>query len=485
MSIAFNMKSNPLRVLIADDDEQDRNYMAGKVASWGYVTETAADGVEALEKCQRFQPQVLISDLRMPRMDGFELIKRLHSQDNPPPVIILTQFSNIETAIAAMHDAGAFWFLDKPVPLGALQVLIERAGEQKSLREENERLRMVLMREQLGEMVGKSPQMQDVFALIRQVAPSRATVLVSGESGTGKELVARAIHASSPRKNAPFVALNCAALPETLIESELFGHERGAFTGASERRLGRIELAHTGTLFLDEIGELPLSMQAKLLRVLEDCRVQRLGGRGEIEVDVRVLAATNRAPQKAVKEGKLREDLFYRLNVFHVALPSLRERKEDLPLLSQALLASLKQKHDRPMTPIDPAVMERFLHYHWPGNVRELRNVLERAVILAGDGPITMAHLPSTLGSSVPAAPADGPIVDAGKLTLSLGTSLHDAEKALILATLRFLDNNRRRTADVLGLSLKTIQIKLKEYRSQPLDDPSESQAAAAAGSDQ
>ena len=476
-----NQMKSPLRVLIADDDEQDRNYLAGKVASWGYVTETAADGLEAYEKAPNFQPHVLITDLRMPRMDGFELIRKLQALGNAPPVIMLTQFSNIETALAAIHDAGAFWFVDKPVPLGALQILIERAGEQRKLRDENERLRTVLMREQLGEMVGKSGQMQDVFSLVRQVAPSKATVLITGESGTGKELVARAVHASSPRKDAPFVALNCAALPESLIESELFGHERGAFTGAADRRLGRIELAHGGTLFLDEIGELPLAMQAKLLRVLEDSRVQRLGGKGEIEVDVRVLAATNRPPQKAVKEGKLREDLFYRLNVFHVVLPPLRERREDIPMLTQALLAALKQKHDRPMTPVDPAVLERFNQYQWPGNVRELRNVLERAVILAGDGPITLAHLPLSLGVTAAPAPSEGPVVEAGKLTLSLGTSLHDAEKALILATLEYLRNNRRRTAEVLGLSLKTIQIKLKEYRmasGEGKDDEAQSHAA-------
>lgn len=469
--------ANMVRVLVTDDDEQDRNYMAGKIASWGYITETAADGMEALEKSAAFQPDVLVSDLRMPRMDGFELIKRLQSLGTAPPTIMLTQFSNIETAIAAMHDAGAFWFLEKPVPLGALQVLIERASEQNQLREENERLRMVLSREGIGQMVGRNAAMQEVFALIRRVAPSKATVLITGESGTGKELVARGIHASSPRHNAPFVALNCAALPETLIESELFGHEKGAFTGAGERRLGRIELAHGGTLFLDEIGELPPAMQAKLLRVLEDSRVQRLGGKGEVEVDVRILAATNRAPQKAVKEGRLREDLYYRLNVFHIALPPLRERREDVPMLVQAFLASLKQKHDRPAQ-VEPGVMERLQQYAWPGNVRELRNVLERALILAGDGPITVAHLPSSLGPAQAPAPSEAPVVEAGKLTVSLGTSLYEAEKALILATLGYTQHNRRRTAEILGLSLKTIQIKLKEYRSEQAPEP---QALAAA----
>jgi DNA-binding NtrC family response regulator len=460
---ATKRRHSGIRILVADDDEQDRGYLAKRIASWGYVTAEAGDGVEALEKCTSFQPHVVITDLRMPRMDGFRLIQQLQSQGSAPPVIMLTQFSNIETAIAAMHDAGAFWFLEKPVPLAALQVLIERASEQLQLREENERLRMVLSRDGIGQMVGKTTQMEEVFSLIRRVGPSKATILISGESGTGKELVARAIHASSPRREAPFVALNCAAIPETLIESELFGHEKGAFTGASERRLGRVELAHRGTLFLDEIGEMPVLMQAKLLRVLEDSRVQRLGGKNEIEVDVRVLAATNRPPQQAVNEGKLREDLFYRLNVFHIVLPALRERREDLPVLVSALLTQLKHKHGRSGAQIDPQVLERLYQYDWPGNVRELRNVLERAVILAGDGPINTSHLPHSLGAPVPASsPA---VVESGKLILRLGSSLPDAEKALILATLEYTKNNRRRAAEVLNVSLKTIQNKLRQYR--------------------
>jgi DNA-binding NtrC family response regulator len=452
-----------IRVLIADDDAEDRGYLAKRIAQWGFVTEEAGDGVEALEKCATFQPSVVVSDLRMPRMDGFRLIKQLQAQGGAPPVILLTQFHNIETAIAAMHDAGAFWFLQKPVPLAALQVLLERAGEQAQLKEENERLRVALSRDRMGQIAGRNPRMEEVFSLIRSVGPSKATVLISGESGTGKELVARAIHASSPRRDAPFMALNCAALPESLIESELFGHERGAFTGASERRLGRIELAHRGTLFLDEIGEMPVGMQAKLLRVLEDSMVQRLGGKTEIEVDVRIIAATNRPPAQAIADGKLREDLFYRLNVFHIAMPPLRERKDDLPVLVQTLLAGLKEKHARPVTQVDPAVMERFQLYDWPGNVRELRNVLERAVILAGDGPITVNHLPHSLG--VQPAAAQPAVVESGKLILRLGTSLPEAEQALILATLEYTKNNRRRAAEVLSVSLKTIQNKLRQYK--------------------
>ena len=464
-------KTDSIRVLVADDDDQDRVYMAAKIAAWGYITETAVDGADALEKSAVFEPHVVVSDLRMPKLDGFELIRSFHERGFAPPVILLTQFGNIKTAISAVHGAGAFWFLEKPVPLEALQFCIERASEQKKLEEDNERLRAVIRSEGIGEMLGRSPQMQEIFATIRQVAPSKATVLITGESGTGKELVARAIHTSSPRKDYPFVALNCAALPETLIESELFGHEKGAFTGATERRLGRIELAHGGTLFLDEIGELPPNMQAKLLRVLEDSKVQKLGSKGEVEVDVRILAATNRSPQKAVAEGKLREDLYYRLNVFQLLLPPLRERKDDIPLLVSGLLETLKKKHDRPAKEVEPEVMDRFLQYSWPGNVRELRNVLERAVILSGDGPITTAVLPQGLGLAAP-GPAEAPSqAGPGTLTLNLGTTLYDAEKALILATLNHTKNNRQRTATILGLSLKTIQIKLKEYRAGDAQD--------------
>jgi DNA-binding NtrC family response regulator len=474
------MKIEPraVRVLVVDDDEQDRNYMAAKISSWGYETRLASNGLEALEQVPGFGPDVIISDLRMPVMDGFELVKKLREQPSVAPVIMLTQFGDIQTAVAAVHDAGVFWFLEKPVPPEALQVLIDRAGTQHKLLEENERLRSVLRSEGIGRMVGQSRQMQEVFSVIRCVGPSKATVLITGESGTGKELVARAIHVSSPRRDGAFIAVNCAALPETLIESELFGHEKGAFTGASERRLGKIELAHGGTLFLDEIGELSPAMQAKLLRVLEDSRVQRLGGKNEVEVDVRILAATNRQPLKAVREGKLREDLYYRLNVFHIALPPLRERKEDIPLIVDSLLALMQQKHDLSVKTVHAEVMDRFLRYSWPGNVRELRNVLERAMILAGDEQILPVHLPDSLG--VERRPVEAADSQPGRVVLNLGTSLYEAEKALILATLDFTGKNRRRTAEVLGLSLKTIQTKLKQYQvAETEESPREAAAAS------
>jgi DNA-binding NtrC family response regulator len=393
---------------------------------------------------------------------------------------MLTQFGDIRTALLAVHDTGVFWFLEKPVPPEALQVLIERAGTQHKLLEENERLREALRGDAIGPMVGQSPQMQDIFSTIRRVGPSKATVLITGESGTGKELVARGIHSFGPRGNGPFIPVNCAALPETLIESELFGHEKGAFTGAHERRLGKIELAHGGTLFLDEIGELPPAMQAKLLRVLEDSRVQRLGGRNEVEVDLRILAATNRPPLKAVRDGKLREDLYYRLSVFHISLPPLRERKEDIPLIVDSLLDYMRQKHNLSVKRVHPQVFDRLIRYSWPGNVRELRNVLERAAILAGDDEILPQHLPENLG--VDRRPADQSEAQPGRLVLHLGTSLSEAEKALILATLESTQKNRRRTADILGVSLKTIQTKLKQYQEAEANEGAHMEAAAAQG---
>ena len=312
--------------------------------------------------------------------------------------------------------------------------------------------------------------MQEIFALLQQAGPSKACVLITGESGTGKEMVARTIHALSPRRQGPFIAINCAALPETLIESELFGHEKGSFTGASERRAGCFEVAQHGTLLLDEIGEMPMSTQAKLLRILEDSRVRRLGGKAEFEVDVRLVAATNKVPEEAVRGGHLREDLFYRLNVFHIHLPPLRERKEDIPPISTALISDLNRKHDCKVSDISAAVMDAFQQHPWPGNVRELRNVLERAVILSGEGTIEMKHLPAFLqtqqAAAVAPAPAAGgaPAEETDVIRLRIGTTVEEAEKGLILRTLEHTRNNKTRAAEILGISLKTLHNKLKEY---------------------
>ncbi len=435
------------------------------VSSWGFAAETAADGQEAIEKLMSSLPiHVLVTDLMMPRMDGFELLKRLSAQGDMIPAIVLTAFGNIETAIATIHDLGAFWFLEKPIQPAALRVLLERASAQSRLAEETERLqRQLSYQGVLGNLVGQSAAIQQVFSLVRQVAPSRAAVLITGESGTGKELVARAIHDLSPRRNGPFVAINCAAMPETLMESELFGHEKGAFTGAVERRAGCFELAQNGTLLLDEIGDMPHNTQAKLLRVLEDSRVRRLGGKNEMVVDVRVIASTNKILEESMKKSEFREDLYYRLNVFQIPLPSLRQRLDDVPLLTEALLRDLNKKHAARVTDIHPEVVDQLRRHNWPGNIRELRNILERAVILAGEGTILPNHLPHALGV---AAGTRAPITsqDDDVLKLPVGVTVSEAEKLLIQLTLQHTKNNKTRAAEILGISLKTLFNKLKEY---------------------
>jgi DNA-binding NtrC family response regulator len=453
------------RVLVVDDDADQRNTLARLIAALGYVTETAADGQEALEKLDSFAAHVLVTDLMMPRLDGHELLARLRRRGGGPPAIVLTAFGSLQKAVSIVKDLGAFWFLEKPVEISELALLLERAASQSRLREETERLqRQLSYQGVLDELVGQSPAMQEVFSLIRQVAGHNACVFITGETGTGKELVARAIHRLGPRRDQPFVAVNCAALPESLIESELFGHEKGAFTGALSSRAGCFELAHGGTLLMDEVSEMPIGTQAKLLRVLEDSRVRRLGGRSEIEVDVHMIAATNRNPEEAVEKGKLRLDLYYRLNVFQIALPPLRERLEDLPLLAEALLSQLNQKYHCRVTGLEREVLE-FLHRHdWPGNVRELRNVLSRAVILAGDGVIGRRHLPVSLG--VPEkAERPAPPPDQEGVFLPVGTTVDQAERALIERTLAYTGNNKTRAAAILQIGLKTLHTKLRAYR--------------------
>ena len=464
MRMARNGLGPDIRVLLAEDDQQNRTRLAQVIQSWGTTVETASDGQEALDKLAQSPAHVLITDLMMPRVNGFELLKRLQDQNGLLPTIVMTAFGNIETAVKTIHDLGAFWFMEKPVQPNALKVLLERAVAQGRLVEETERLtRRLRYQGIVQDLVGACPAMQQVFSVIQQVAPSKASVLITGESGTGKELVARAIHRLSSRREAPFVALNCAALPESLIESELFGHEKGAFTDAIERRSGCFELANGGTLLLDELAEMPIGTQAKLLRVLEDATVRRLGGKNEITVDVRVIAATNKSPEEAMKNGHLREDLYYRLNVFHLALPPLRERTADIPMLAAALVETLNRKHETRVADIHPDVIEQFQRYRWPGNVRELRNTLERAVIVAGEGTILRQHLSPDFGlaTGVPAAPQ---IQEPGMVRLPFGTTVKEAEKALILMTTQHA--NKTRAAQILGLSLKTLFNKLKEYGS-------------------
>jgi len=459
----------PIKVLIVDDEASQRSGLAGMVTAWGMTPETAAEGDEALRKLAIFHADVILTDLNMPGLDGFGFLARLRESGDMPPAIVLTAYGNIETAVKTVHELGAYWFLEKPIQPGPLEILIRRAGSHAALRAENRAMERNLgYKGVVGDLVGTSPKMQEIFALLQQAGPSRACVLITGESGTGKELVARSLHALSPRRHGPFVAINCAALPESLMESELFGHEKGAFTGASERRAGCFEVAQNGTLLLDEIGEMPLATQAKLLRILEDSKVRRLGSKTEFEVDVRVVAATNKAPEQAVREGLLRQDLYYRLNVFHVQLPPLRTRKEDVPALAEALIGSLNKKHECRVTDLSASVLEAFARHDWPGNVRELRNVLERAVILAGEGTLEMKHLPAFLqgrafaAAAMPAAPAA--VDDRDTVHFPIGATVGEAEKELILRTLEHTNNNKTRAAEILGISLKTLHNKLREY---------------------
>jgi DNA-binding NtrC family response regulator len=357
--------------------------------------------------------------------------------------------------------SGAYDFIQKPVDPSRLKAILNNAARQRGTERELEVTRRKLRDSGLlGSLVGSSKKMQEIFLLVEQVAPSTASVLITGESGTGKELVARTIHDLSPRKNKPFVAINCSAIPETLIESEIFGHEKGAFTGALERRAGCFELAEEGTIFLDEIGEMPIGTQAKLLRVLEDHKLRRLGSKIETTVDVRVLAATNKPPEEAVAKGQLRNDLYYRLNVFNIEMPPLREHKEDIPELTQSLLQSMNEKHGRKAAAVSEAVMASFHSYDWPGNVRELRNLLERAVIVCESAMIEPKHMPPGFGH----APIRSSVNDGNAVRVGVGTTVEEAERLLILKTLESTHNNKTRAADILGISLKTLHNKLKEY---------------------
>jgi DNA-binding NtrC family response regulator len=476
--------NQPIKVLIVDDEASQRSGLAAMVSAWGMMPETAGDGAEALLKLSAFPADIILTDLNMPGMDGFGFLQKLQESGEMPPTIVLTAYGNIETAVKTVHELGAYWFLEKPIQPGSLEVLIRRAGNHAGLRAEKRNLeRQLSYKGSLGELVGTSRKMQEIFALLQQAGPSKACVLITGESGTGKELVARTLHALSQRRQGPFIAINCAALPETLIESELFGHEKGSFTGASERRAGCFEIAQHGTLLLDEIGEMPMQTQAKLLRILEDSKVRRLGGKAEFEVDVRVVAATNKVPDEAVRGGHLREDLYYRLNVFHIHLPPLRERKEDLQSIAETLIGDLNRKHDCRVSDMSPGVLEALERHQWPGNVRELRNVLERAVILAGEGTIEVKHLPAFLQTDRAASAAAGspsgssttnggevpPAVivtpeDSEAIRFQIGTTVEEAEKGLILRTLEHTRNNKTRAAEILGISLKTLHNKLKEY---------------------
>jgi DNA-binding NtrC family response regulator len=449
------------KILVVEDDPHARQGLSELLIAWGYETDSAGDGAEALDKIATFYPNVVISDLRMPQVTGMDLLRQLHDSRPGLRFIMLTGQGTIEEAVEATK-LGAYNFLEKPVDPKRLQVelrnCLERQESDRKLEVAHRRLRDLGV---LGTLVGTSSKMQEVMRLIAMVAPSSASVLITGESGTGKELAARTLHELSPRQAKPFVAVNCAAIPESLMESEIFGHEKGSFTGAVDRRIGCFELADGGTLLLDEIGEMPLATQAKLLRVLEDSKVRRLGSKSEISVDVRVLAATNKVPEEAVAQGQLRSDLYFRLNVVHVAMPPLREHLDDLPDLTAALLDSLNRKHGRSVKSISPDALDTLQRYTWPGNVRELRNALERALVTCTGEVLAKEDLGLEFGRT--AVPSAHDI-----LRLRPGMSVAEAEKRLIHETLTFTENNKTRAAELLGISLKTLHNKLKEYEAEP-----------------
>ena len=451
-------------VLIFERDRNSGALLRELVSTWGYRATIAEDIPAALKAITEVRPALVVDSGSAVSGEHFALVREIRLLDVDLPVVLVTNQDAANSTVEVIQQEGVYHYFDKPLDPNKLRLVMDRAVELAEAKRENELLRRQLRdRGAFGELVGNSDLMREVYTLIEQVAPSSASVLITGDSGTGKELVARTIHKMSPRRDKPFVAINCSAIPETLMESELFGHEKGAFTGAASRRQGCFELADTGTLLLDEIGEMPPLLQAKLLRVVEERAVRLLGSRKEIQVDVRLLAATNRNPQEAMADGKLRSDLLYRLNVFSIHLPSLADRKEDLPLLAQHLVTQLAEKHNRPARFISSSALSALQFHAWPGNVRELRNVIERAVIICSGEQIERHHF------------APYPIEQRERLrnedtiTLPVGTPLEEVERQMIMRTLQKTKNNKTRAAELLGISLKTLHNKLNLYRERGL----------------
>ena len=460
------------RILVVDDESGAREGLRRLLEAWGYEAETAASADEALARIERDSPSAVITDLVMPGIDGLEFVRRLQNQ-YAIPVIVFSGQGTIEAAVEAVK-LGAQDFLEKPVEPSKLKILLEKLAGTRELLAENRRLRAELReRGAFGRLRGGSEAIRSVFRQMEQVAPSTLSVLIVGESGTGKELVAQTLHDLSPRRRSEFVAINCAAIPATLLESEIFGHERGAFTGAVQRKVGCFEMAHRGTLFLDEIAEMDELLQAKLLRVLQEQKFRRVGGREVIESDVRVLTATNRDPMKAMAEGKLREDLYYRLNVFTIVLPPLRERREDIASLAHFFAEEYAARTKTPVSPLVPRALDALLAHPWPGNVRELKNAIERAALLAAGRPILVEHLPVEVQRSgataqpvagAPPSESSAPPAGAGVIALAVGTSMESAEREMIRTTLEHTSGNKTRAAKILGISLKTMHNKVKKY---------------------
>jgi len=445
-----------IRVLLAEDDVNTHDEWRESLSAWGFRCEIAEDGVQALELVKSFEPHILVADLKMPRKDGLELLRDIREMGISIPTLMISGLGDIPDAVEAMK-LGAVDYLRKPVDPPHLRRILTNIAETLTMREENRSLRRRLAQMgELGPLLGSSLAMKRVINAIEQLAQSSASVVITGESGTGKELAARTIHELSPRRSAAYVAVNCAAIPETLMESELFGHERGSFTGADRRKEGCFELANGGTLLLDELPEMKVELQAKLLRVIEEQRIRRVGGTVETPIDVRVLASSNRDFAQAVRDGKLRADLYYRLNVFTIQLPSLRERIDDLPQLAQMFVQHYAEQNHKEVVGIDEECLNALRAHPWPGNVRELRNVIERSVIVCQRRMIRKTDLPEEFRS---AASTDG-----SSIKIRLGSSLDEAEKEIILRTIEFAGGNKSRAAEILRVSAKTLYNKLDRF---------------------
>lgn len=444
------------RILVVEDDKNSLSGLLKLLQQEGYETSGAISAYEALALMDTQHYDVVLADMKLPGLGALSLIEEIKKKDNDTPVVVMTAYSSIENAVASIKK-GAEEYLTKPLDINALKKTLKKLGERQQLFKDNEALKTRLEKRQpFPEFVGNTPEMRKVFETIRDVAPSTATVLIYGETGVGKEMVAHAIHQSSARKDGPFVVLHCAALAEGVLESELFGHDKGSFTGALYTRKGRFELAHQGTLFLDEVSEMSLQVQVKLLRVIETGQFERVGGEATKEVDVRLIAATNRDLLKEVSGDRFREDLYYRINVININIPPLRERKADIPLLVDYFVIRYAQKNNKNIKGVSPEAMKLLKDYNWPGNVRELENTIERAVVLAKKNVIEPEHLPPNF---IPRGDAIVP-----SLQVRIGTSLKDVEKEVIMKTLELTGGNKTDAAKLLGVSTRKIEYKVKEW---------------------
>jgi two-component system response regulator HydG len=457
--------TNKSKILVVDDDNAHRTMLRTLIGGWGYNIDQTDDGAGAIAKVQEQSYDLILMDVRMVKVSGLEALQQIKSYNPAIPIIIMTAYSSVETAVEALKK-GAHDYLTKPLDFDKLRVTIERAMEHTRLKEENRQLKESLGRHfDRQNIIGHSPAMLNLLEIVAQVAPSEATVLITGESGTGKELIAGAIHFNSHRKNGPFVKLNCAAITETLMESELFGHEKGAFTGAERRKEGRFYQAHGGSLFLDEVSEMSLTMQVKLLRVLQEREFTRVGGESTIQVDVRLMAATNKNLPELIGRGAFREDLYYRLNVVGLEIPPLKMRREDIPLLAQHFLGVFAARNRKKIKGYTPQAMDHLIRYDWPGNVRELMNAVERAVVLSQADFLTENDFTIIAGSD---AVCSGPGRDRAGIPLDGAAPLEEVEKATILNTLEVTGGNKSEAARRLGITRKTLHKKLKAYGVMP-----------------